>query len=135
MADTFLFELVSPEELLLTEQVTEVVLPASEGYLTVMVNHAPTMTSIVPGIIKVKPTDGDEKSFVVFGGFADITPTGCSLLAESAISVEQFDHADLEDRIERARHSLENANGDEARNKAEDFLHQLTTVRGVLTMA
>ncbi|MHC5305926.1 F0F1 ATP synthase subunit epsilon [Bartonella sp. LJL80] len=134
MAGTFLFELVSPEQLLLSEDVLEVVLPASEGYVTIMPNHSPMMTSVVPGVVKVKSAAG-EKSFVVYGGFADITPTGCSLLAESAVPVQSFDQKDLEQRIADARNALDGANGDEARNKAEDFLHQLTTVSGVLTMA
>lgn len=134
MAGTFLFELVSPEQLLLSEDVLEVVLPASEGYVTIMPNHSPMMTSVVPGVVKVKSAAG-EKSFVVYGGFADITPTGCSLLAESAVPVQSFDQKDLEQRIADARNAFDGANGDEARNKAEDFLHQLTTVSGVLTMA
>ena len=57
MAD-FNFELVSPERLLLSERVTEVVIPATEGEMTVMANHAPTMTTIKPGVVTVKAADG-----------------------------------------------------------------------------
>ena len=49
MADNFNFELVSPERLLLSQMVTEVVIPATEGEMTVMANHAPTMTTVKPG--------------------------------------------------------------------------------------
>lgn len=134
MAGTFLFELVSPEKLLFSQQIEEVQLPGSEGYLTVMNNHSPLMANIVPGVIKVKSSEGD-LSFVVFGGFADITPQGCSILAESAVKVDEYNIDDLEKCIEHARQAMNGATSDEVRNKAEDFFHQLATVRGVLTVA
>lgn len=133
MAGTFLFELVSPEQLLFSQQVTKVLLPSSEGYLTVMGNHSPMMAIIVPGVIKVQSLEG-EKKFVVFGGFVDITPTGCSILAESAVTVDDFNVEELQRRIKAAQQAINGAKSDEVRNKAEDFFHQLTTVRGVLTL-
>lgn len=135
MAGTFQFELVSPEKLLLSERVEEVILPGSEGYLSVLANHAPMMTRIIPGVIRVKVSGQNDKAFVVFGGFADITPTSCALLAESAVPLDAFDYKELEERIAEARAALEGATSDENRNKAEEFLHELTTVQGVLTMA
>ena len=90
MAD-FNFELVSPERLLLSERVTEVVIPATEGEMTVMANHAPTMTTIKPGVVTVKTADGKVSRYVVFGGFAVILPTGCTLLAVSAVPVLEVD--------------------------------------------
>lgn len=134
MAGTFLFELVSPEQLLLSEQVLEVVLPGSEGYLTVLPNHSPLMTAVTPGIIKVKLPAG-EMSFVVYGGFANITSKGCSLLAEAAVSSESFNENDLEQRIEAAKDIFKIAASDEERNKAEDFLHQLTTIRNTMSVS
>ncbi len=132
MAKTFLFELVSPERLLLSEQAMEVVLPGSEGYLTILPNHSPTMTSVIPGMISVKLASGD-MTFIVYGGFADITATRCTILAESAISSEKFDESDLERRIEEARQVFNAAVDDEARNKAEDFLHQLDSIHNVIS--
>ncbi|MCT6870422.1 MAG: F0F1 ATP synthase subunit epsilon [Bartonella sp.] len=132
MAGTFLFELVSPEKLLLSEQVYEVILPGSEGYITVLPNHSPLMTAVIPGVIKVK-VDNGEMSFVVYGGFADITPERCSLLAEAAVSVEDFTQHDLDQRIEAAKDVFKVAENDEDRNKAEDFLHQLTIIPDVIS--
>ncbi|AQT48382.1 MULTISPECIES: F0F1 ATP synthase subunit epsilon [Bartonella] len=132
MAKTFLFELVSPEQLLLSEQATEVVLPGSEGYMTILPDHSPVMTAVTPGIITVKSATG-QMSFVVYGGFADINRNGCSLLAESAVSLEKFDINDLQRRINEARDVFQEAETDEARNRAEDFLHQLTSVENVIS--
>ncbi len=58
MAEAFQFELVSPERLLLSEQVTEVVVPGTEGYMTVMAHHAPLMATVKPGVVAVKTADG-----------------------------------------------------------------------------
>src|ERR1700712_4182468 len=108
MADNFKFELVSPERLLLSEMVTEVVIPASEGEMTVMANHAPTMTTIKPGIVSVRSASG-KKDYVVFAGFADILPSGCTLLAESAVPVEELTSDELTRRINAAKAELEDA--------------------------
>ena len=87
MADSFQFELVSPERLLVSEAVESVVIPGTEGEMTVMAHHAPVMTTVKPGVVTVKTAAGGEERYVVFGGFADILPSGCTLLAESAVAV------------------------------------------------
>ena len=135
MAEAFKFELVSPERLLVSEQVESVVIPGSEGEMTVMANHAPVMTTVKPGIVTVKTVAGAEERYVVFGGFADIVPAGCTLLAESAVPVKNLDRADLARRLDAARSALQEAKTDEHRTKAEQFLHQLTTLEGTILPA
>ncbi|URK86866.1 F0F1 ATP synthase subunit epsilon [Rhizobium sp. RCAM05350] len=132
MAD-FNFELVSPERLLLSERVSEVVIPATEGEMTVMANHAPTMTTIRPGIVTVKAIDGKVTRYVVFGGFADILPTGCTLLAESAVPADEIDRVAIDKRIEAAKAELQDgAHSDEHRTRVETFLTELTQLNGIL---
>lgn len=135
MATEFNFELVSPEQLLVSGRVSEVVIPASEGEMTVMANHAPTMTTIKPGVVTVKAADGKTDRYVVFGGFADILPTGCTLLAESAVHVDDFKSADIARRIDAARAELEKASGDEQRFGLESYLAELTTLQGIVVPA
>ena len=135
MAQSFQFELVSPERLLVSEQVEAVIIPGAEGEMTVMANHAPVMTTIKPGVVTVKPASGAEERYVVFGGFADILPSGCTLLAESAVPVKDIDRADIARRIQEAREDLADAKDDAARTKAEQFLHQLTTLEGAILPA
>jgi F-type H+-transporting ATPase subunit epsilon len=125
MADNFKFELVSPERLLLSEMVTEVVIPASEGEMTVMANHAPTMTTIRPGIVSVRSASG-KKDYVVFAGFADILPSGCTLLAESAVPVEELDRDELTRRINAAKAELEDAHLHEHKSRLEHFIMELS---------
>jgi F-type H+-transporting ATPase subunit epsilon len=132
MAD-FNFELVSPERLLLSERVSEVVIPATEGEMTVMANHAPTMTTIKPGVVTVKAADGKVSRYIVFGGFADILPTGCTLLAESAVPAEELDRTLIDKRIEAAKIELDDiTHSDEQRTRVETFLTELTQLNGIL---
>ena len=135
MAEPFQFELVSPERLLVSEKVESVVIPGTEGEMTVMANHAPVMTTIKPGVVTVNPVSGEKERYVVFGGFADILPTGCTLLAESAVSVKDIDRADVARRIQEAKEDVTDAKDDEARSKAEQFLQQLTTLEGAILQA
>lgn len=131
----FQFELVSPERLLVSEKVESVVIPGAEGEMTVMANHAPVMTTIKPGVVTVKPVSGAEERYVVFGGFADILPTGCTLLAESAVSVADIDRADLAQRIQDAREDVGDAKDDVQRSKAEQQLNHLITLEAALLAA
>ena len=135
MAEAFKFELVSPERLLVSEEVESVVIPGAEGEMTVMANHAPVMTTVKPGVVTVKTAAGAKERYVVFGGFADILPEGCTLLAESAVAVKDIDRADLARRIQEAREDVADAKDDEARTKAEQFLDQLTTLEGAVLPA
>ena len=135
MAEAFKFELVSPERLLVSEDVESVVIPGAEGEMTVMAHHAPVMTTIQPGVVTVKAVGGREERYVVFGGFADILPSGCTLLAESAVAVKDIDRADIARRIQEAREDAADAKDDESRSKAEQFLHQLTTLEGAILPA
>ena len=135
MAQSFKFELVSPERLLVSEDVESVVIPGAEGEMTVMAEHAPVMTTVKPGVVTVKPASGSEERYVVFGGFADILPSGCTLLAESATHVNDIDRKEIQRRIQEAKEDVADAKDDETRTKAEAFLHQLTTLEGAILPA
>lgn len=130
MANAFNFELVSPEKLLLSEQITEVVVPGEGGYFTVMANHAPTMATLQPGVAEVKTADGKHDRYVILGGFVDVTPTSCTLLAESAIHVDEVgDGSMIKERITAAEAEIEAAVDSHAQTKAEMYLTQLQTLQ------
>lgn len=129
MMASFKFDLVSPERLLVSEDVVSVVIPGVEGEMTVMANHAPVMTTIKPGVVTVKPSDGAEQRYVVFGGFADILPSGCTLLAEEAVEVKDINRDDLARRIQDAKEDISDAKDDASKTKAQQFLDHLTTLQ------
>jgi F-type H+-transporting ATPase subunit epsilon len=131
MAQAYKFDLVSPERLLLSEQVDAVVIPATDGEMTVMAMHAPAMTTLRPGVVTVI-RQGNPEKFVVFGGFADITPEACTLLAESAVRVAELDRAELERSIQDAREDVRDAKDDATRAKAQEYLDHMVTMQAAL---
>jgi F-type H+-transporting ATPase subunit epsilon len=131
MAQAFKFDLVSPERLLISENVVSVVIPGTDGEMTVMAMHAPTMTSLKPGVVTVNRASGSDR-YVVFGGFADITPEACTLLAESAVHVSEIDKSEIDRRIQFAREDLKDAKDDAGRARATEYLDHLSTLQASL---
>ena len=129
---SFKFDLVSPERLLVSEEVESVVIPGTEGEMTVLANHAPVMTTVKPGVVTVTSAGGATERYCVFGGFADILPSGCTLLAEEAVAVKDINRDDLAKRIQNAREDLTDAKDDAAKTKAQTYLDQLTTLESAI---
>ena len=131
MVDTIQFELVSPERLLLSEMVDAITLPATNGDMTILGNHAPVMTTLRPGVLTVSKAGGGTDEFVVFGGFADVTVNGCTVLAEDARPRGEVSREDLQTRIDTAQREADEAGGGddhERKTRADEFLGQLTTL-------
>ena len=87
MAGTLQFDLVSPERRLASMAASEVQIPGAEGDMTAMEGHAPVITTLRAGVLKAVGAEGT-KSYVVTGGFAEITASGISVLAEQAVVLE-----------------------------------------------
>ena len=85
---TFHFDLVSPEKLLFSGDVEQVDVPGAEGDFGVLANHAPFVATLRPGILTVHGADGAQK-IVVFGGFAEVSAQGLTVLADVAEAVEK----------------------------------------------
>lgn len=96
---TFHFELVSPEKVLVSEEVAMVEIPGEAGNFGVLADHAPLLSSIRPGIVIVTMADGSEKKIFVAGGFADVNATMCSVLAEQAVNLNEINRAEVETQI------------------------------------
>ena len=98
-------EIVSPERLLVSETAQSVTVPGSEGYLTVLGEHSPLMTTLKPGFITAV-VGGSSQIFFVRGGFADVAPEGLTILAEQALPLSEFDLAAIDKDIEAAEVKL-----------------------------
>ncbi len=129
---SFAFELVSPERLLFGGDVESVVVPGTEGEFTVLKDHAPLMSTLKPGVVTVTETGAKQTRLFVRGGFADVAPTGLTILAESAVPVEQLDAAKLDAEIQNAREDVSDASSDETRRLAQEKLDQLNELRAAL---
>ncbi|MCR9156945.1 MAG: F0F1 ATP synthase subunit epsilon [Rhodobacteraceae bacterium] len=100
MAETMQFDLVSPERSLMSAQVKSVQIPGADGDMTAMPNHAPLITTLRPGVLKVE-TDKGVEEFVVTGGFAELGE-GLSVLAERAVPKADVDQAAYEAMVDEA---------------------------------
>lgn len=114
---TFHFDLVSPEKLLLSGEVEQVDVPGSEGYFGVLAGHAPMVTSLRPGVLTIK-REGGEMKIVILGGFAEVSPSGLTVLADAAASVEEFDSTTLAEHIKAAEEKVAKLDPGAALDKA-----------------
>ena len=110
MAEGVKLEIVSPEKLLLSETVKSVTVPGTEGYFTVMGEHAPLMTTLKPGFVTVTDNSNVAHVYYVRGGFADVSPEGLTLLAEEAEDIAQFDRNKIEALIAAGLTALQATN-------------------------
>lgn len=108
MADTMLFELVSPERLLVSEQVTEVQIPAAEGYIGVLPGHAPLLSELKAGGVLTYKSDGGQKVIAIYGGFVEVLPDRVRILADAAEKKEEIDVAAAQAELANAQKQVEN---------------------------
>lgn len=91
----------------------------------VLVNHAPVMTSLRPGLVKAKLTDGSEQSYFVRGGFADITPQSLTVLAEFALPQSELTREIFDEQKAHATQAINDAANAEEEANARSYLEQL----------
>jgi len=109
MAETVEFELVSPERLLKSEAVEMVVVPGGDGDIGVLPNHSQLITTIRPGVIKIHNGGKVSESIFVGGGFCEVSPERCTVLAEEAIAVGDIDKSAADSRLSAAVEALASA--------------------------
>ncbi len=132
MASKLHFNLVAPERQLMSADVDIVEAPGIEGAFGVLPGHAPMMTVLAAGVVKVK-TGTDEKRIFVRGGFAEVTPEGLTILAEEAIFVGDLNAAAIAERIRNAEEDLADADtAPETRLRAQQELTQLRELQTAL---
>jgi len=108
MADTMQFDLVSPERRLASVQASEVQIPGSEGDMTAMPDHTPTITTLRPGLLRVVGSEGMQE-YLVTGGFAEITATSASVLAEHAVPRDEVTQDIIDSLLSDANEARDNA--------------------------
>ena len=109
MPDLMQFDLVSPERRLASLEASAVRLPGTEGQMTAMPDHAPTITTLRPGVVQVTDGAGAVTSYAVTGGFAEIAPGSISILAEQALMASAENRNALETQLAEARARAEAA--------------------------
>ncbi len=114
------FELVSPEKLMVSEDVEMVIVPGAEGEFGVLARHAPLISSLRPGVVGIcrQGRQPDERYFVA-GGFAEVTGERCTVLAEHPTDVSTIDREEVEQELKNAREDYADAKDDKARADAD----------------
>ncbi len=125
MADKVAFELANPERLLVSESFDMVVIPGSDGDIGVLPGHAPLLATLRAGIVAIHDGGAVVERVFVAGGFAEVLPERCTVLADEAAPVADIDPAATERAIREAELDLRDAESDAHRQRAETRLARL----------
>jgi F-type H+-transporting ATPase subunit epsilon len=131
VAEPFQFDLVAPERLLMSEPVEQVVVPGGDGYFTVLKGHSPFMSTLRPGVVDVV-RGGETLKIFVRGGFADVNPSGLTILAEEAMPIADVDAQKLAQDVANAQEDVADAKDAASKATAETRLQQLMEVQAAL---
>ena len=134
MAETFKFDLVSPERLLVSEDVEQVLVPGAEGDFTVLPRHAPLLSTLRPGLLDIGFDSNKTQRYFIRGGFVEVGPAGLTVLAETAIDLAELNAEALADAIKDAEEDVADAMEDSARDRAQTKLDHLRQVQSTLNL-
>ena len=132
--NTIEFELVSPEKLFKSEPVEMVVIPGTEGDVGVLPGHSLLIAAVRPGVIDIHEGGQVRESIFVAGGFAEVSPERCTVLAEEAVPVADIDRAEAEKRLEDAKQALAKA-GEVEDGDTDAAERELKTAEAMLAAA
>ena len=124
-------EFVSPEAVLFSGDVDQVDLPGIEGDMGILAGHAPLVTALRPGVVTII-RDGKREPVVVIGGFAEVGPSGLTVLADKAVPRADFDMATLAAEIKDTEEDVADAKDDAERDKLSHHLGQLKALQVAL---
>jgi F-type H+-transporting ATPase subunit epsilon len=129
------FELVSPERLLYSGDVAQVDIPGTDGDMGILPGHAPVLSTLRPGVVTVTGDDGKKDRIFVRGGFAEVNPTGLTVLAELALPLADLNPEILAQQIKNAEEDVADAKDDETRRRAQETLDHLKALQGAVLHA
>jgi F-type H+-transporting ATPase subunit epsilon len=133
MPDTFKFELISPQRLLISAEVEQVLVPGSEGNFTMLAHHAPLLTSLRPGLLEIG-FGTERRRYFVRAGFAEVGPSGLTVLAETAIDLTELEADMLNQAIKDAEEDIADAKDEGTRDRARTQLDHLRQVQATLNL-
>jgi F-type H+-transporting ATPase subunit epsilon len=126
------FELVSPARLLFSGDVESVVLPGTEGEMTILPMHAPVLSTLRPGVVTIVKSDSETDRIFVRGGFAEVNAHGLTLLAETAIPMTELDAGAIAGQIKDAEEDVADAKDDESKRKAQENVDHLRSLQSAI---
>ncbi|MEL8055597.1 MAG: F0F1 ATP synthase subunit epsilon [Pseudomonadota bacterium] len=133
MADKLNFSLVSPARELFSGEVDHVIAPGSEGEFGVLVNHAPFMTTLKNGIVRVLDGGNTTMRLFVRGGFADVTPAGLTILAEEAVNLDSVSVESVQKDMNALRLQILEESENSKKEVLEEEYAYLESLKAALT--
>ncbi len=132
MAGSFQFEIVTPERTVFTSEVRQVSIPTQSGEITILPNHIPIVSVLVPGVLHLVTAQGDPQVIATSGGFVEVHGQKVTILADTAERAEEIDEARAEEARERAKAAMENRQSEESFASAAAALErELARLRAV----
>lgn len=119
MAEMVEFELVSPQRLVKSQEVDMVVVPCAEGDIGVLPGHTPLIATVRPGVVDIHEGGKVTETLFVSGGFVEVTPERCTLLAEEASAVGDLKQDEAQARLDAAEKALSKVSSDLEKAHAE----------------
>lgn len=132
---TFLLELVSPERLLLSRQVEMATLPSLEGDMGVLAGHAPMIVALRGGLIRVRENGADTETLFVAGGFAEVSPERCTVLADEATPLASLSRSEAERRLTEAETAYAAITNDDTPERREAAMNRVLAYRAMRDVA
>ena len=126
MSNTIPVEIVTAERIVYKADATMVIIPASAGDIGVLPKHAPLLTTLKVGELRVKQDNAPEKSIFIAGGFAEVLPDKITILANTAQRSEEMDELEAREAQKRAKDLMASATTKEDIAKAELLLRETT---------
>ena len=135
MADKLHFSLVSPAKEVFSGEVDHVIAPGSDGEFGVLPKHAPFMSTLKNGVVRVLEGDATSMRIFVRGGFADVTPEGLTILAEEAVNLAECDAASIADELQQTKEKLLAEGGDKSPHHGalEEHMAYLTDLHAAVS--
>ena len=109
-------------------------MPGAEGDMTVLAYHAPLLTTLRPGLLDIGYPGGEHKRYFIRGGFAEVGPSGLTVLAETAVDLVELDAGQLAQALKNAEEDVADATEDIARDRAQTKLDRLRQVQTALNL-
>lgn len=109
MSDKFInFEIVTPERVVLKEEILQITVPTKAGEITVLPNHIPLVSSLMPGVIFIKKRNGENEIMSISGGFLEVLKNKVVILADTAERADEIDIKRAEEAYRRAEEIKKN---------------------------
>ncbi|MBY0333988.1 MAG: ATP synthase F1 subunit epsilon [Acetobacteraceae bacterium] len=128
---TFLLELVSPERLLLSRQVEMVTIPSLEGDMGVLAGHAPMIVALRGGTVRVQENGAETEVLFVPGGFAEVSPDRCTILADEATPLASLSRGEAERRLAEAEAAFASIGAEDTPERREAVMNRVLAMRSM----